>query len=378
MTISIRRFVTADRDAVVRNDVRSFAAKTPVEEAAREWTRALEWDRFWVAEDDGELVGHAGAFSFDITVAVAGGGVARVPCSGVTWASVQVTHRRQGILRRFMEALEGDARDRGELALVLGASEGGIYERFGFGAASQQRDVVIDPQMVRFRPSAPSGGSVHFVQDFEAESQLRREIHGRYAWGHVGELSRSPQFWERLLGTEPEWRTAQPRHTLVHRDASGDPDGYACFTLADNWTGGRPLHTCEVTELIAETPVAHAELWRTICSLDLVMEIRTDVLALDDPLPLLLDNARAVRTTAVWDWLWVRLLDPEAAWAIRGLQPPDELVMSDADASSLWLGGGSARDLVRAGRAAELRPGAAADFDSLARCVPGPFCSTGF
>ncbi len=62
MTIAIRRFAEDDRDAVVRNDVRSFASPTALDEAVRDWTVGVEWDRFWVAEDAGDLVGHAGAF----------------------------------------------------------------------------------------------------------------------------------------------------------------------------------------------------------------------------------------------------------------------------------------------------------------------------
>ncbi len=65
-----------------------------------------------------------------------------------------------------------------------------------------------------------------------------------------------------------------------------------------NWNDGHPAHTVAVDELV----VGHARrrtprLWHTILSLDLVGTITSRAVAIDDPLPLLLENPRAVRTT---------------------------------------------------------------------------------
>ena len=64
-------------------------------------------------------------------------GGAAVPTGGVTWVSVAVTHRRQGLLGRLLEATHEDIDGRGEPLAALTASEGGIYERFGYGIASR-------------------------------------------------------------------------------------------------------------------------------------------------------------------------------------------------------------------------------------------------
>ncbi|MFT3852789.1 MAG: GNAT family N-acetyltransferase [Ilumatobacteraceae bacterium] len=44
---------------------------------------------------------------------------------------VAATHRRQGLLRRLMDACHDDIDARREPVAMLFASEGGIYERFG-------------------------------------------------------------------------------------------------------------------------------------------------------------------------------------------------------------------------------------------------------
>ena len=54
---------------------------------------------------------------------------------------------------------------RGEPVAMLFASEGGIYERYGFGVATQVRVTSIDRRHVQLRPEfQPERGSVRFVE----------------------------------------------------------------------------------------------------------------------------------------------------------------------------------------------------------------------
>ena len=59
-----------------------------------------------------------------------------LPTAGVSWISVLPTHRRRGILRSMMDWLLLDACEHEEPVLILTASEGGIYGRFGYGVAT--------------------------------------------------------------------------------------------------------------------------------------------------------------------------------------------------------------------------------------------------
>src|SRR4029078_11869271 len=61
------------------------------------WRAMTELDRTLAAITDGEFVGSAGAFTFDM--ALPGG--ATLPAGGVTAGSVRATHRRRGVLRQM-------------------------------------------------------------------------------------------------------------------------------------------------------------------------------------------------------------------------------------------------------------------------------------
>ena len=86
------------------------------------------------------MVGAAGSYELQMTMP----GGRPLPTGGVTWVSVAVTHRRQGIMTRLLGAVHDDTQGRGELLAALTASEGGIYERLGYGIASRRRIASID------------------------------------------------------------------------------------------------------------------------------------------------------------------------------------------------------------------------------------------
>src|SRR5579859_7953400 len=75
-----------------------------------------------------EIAGTAGVYTRDLSVP---GGV--LPAAHVTMVGVQPVHRRQGVLTRMMHHQLADVRARGEGVAVLWASEGKIYQRFGYG-----------------------------------------------------------------------------------------------------------------------------------------------------------------------------------------------------------------------------------------------------
>lgn len=76
----------------------------------------------------GELAGMSTAYTRDLMTP---GG--RVPAAHVTMVAVSSTHRRRGIQRNMISLLHDDARRRAEPVAVLCATEGRIYQRFGYG-----------------------------------------------------------------------------------------------------------------------------------------------------------------------------------------------------------------------------------------------------
>src|SRR5436190_19142094 len=91
--------------------------------------------RFRIAVDRGQIVGAAASYAMD--VGLPGGAI--VPMGGVTWVSTAATHRRQGVMRRVVEAVHDDIDARGEPVATLSAAEGSIYEHLRYGIATQVR-----------------------------------------------------------------------------------------------------------------------------------------------------------------------------------------------------------------------------------------------
>ena len=61
-----------------------------------------------------------------------------------------------------------------------------------------------------------------------------------------------------------------------------------------------------------------AGVWREdVNFIDLVGEIRSRALPIDDPLPFLLENPRALRTTDLNDGVWVNVRDVAACFGAR-------------------------------------------------------------
>ena len=157
-SITMRRAVAADLPAMAEADGRSFGEHHTEEDLAD--VRALfDPDRYLLAEEDGEIVGITGSYPFDVTLP----GGAAMPAAGVSWVSVAVTHRRRGILRALLaEQHRGFVTDGVALSLLT-ASEGGIYGRFGYGIATEHREVEIARRRAVFRSDVPDPGGVRQV-----------------------------------------------------------------------------------------------------------------------------------------------------------------------------------------------------------------------
>src|SRR6266511_3935873 len=81
---------------------------------------------------DGEtVVGNAGAYTRDLTLP----GAVSVPAAHVTMVGVSPPYRRRGVLTRLMTRQLRDVREAGEPVAALWASEGRIYQRYGYGLA---------------------------------------------------------------------------------------------------------------------------------------------------------------------------------------------------------------------------------------------------
>ncbi len=399
---------------------RAFLEGRTSDERHRRWLEHLRADEVtlrgaWVADPPigAGTIPAATFMGFDKTLNVGGGRTLGLHM--ITDVTVSPAHRRRGLTRRLMTEDLAAAAGRGVPLAGLTVSEGSIYARFGFGAATWLRTVEVDTT-ARFalRPDVAAAlgaddGRTVLVEPTEAWPAVRRVMAAVHA-STRGSVER-PQFYEPMLTGAFGFPTGAPDtllRTAVHLDAAGEPDGYVVYKPKDE--DGR--NVLEVHDLLATGTATHLRLWRFLAEMDLITLVRSRHVALDDALAHALLDPRVVRTTGVADLLWVRVLDVVAALQARPFFADGSVVLDvedplghaagrwrvDAEGGrarlaateetaevtlaadalgSVYLGGVSLATLHRAGRV-HGAPGAVARFSAMLDGGPAPHCVTAF
>lgn len=377
-----------------------FGADALEPETAERFCRLLgEPERMLAAWDGDEVVGGAGAFPFELTVP--GGRTTRA--GGITIVGVLPTHRRRGVLTNLMRTQMDDLRSRGEHVAYLWASEGTIYERFGYGMASLQGELFLPRERTAFaRPFEPVG-TVRLVSH-ERALETFPEIYARAA--RPGMFARTHAWWdERVLLDIPVRRGGAGPLNRVLLEVDGRPEAYALYRVKGSWEGFASTGSVNVAEAVGATPEATASIWRFLLDMDWTSQIRADKLPVDHPLLHLLAEPRRMKLQ-VTDCLWVRLLDVGEALAARGYRGDGSVVLEVRDAfrpanegrwrvggggvgrtddepelaldvaalGSVYLGGFTFRQLHEALRVEERTEGAVARADALFAADSAPWC----
>ena len=276
---------------------------------------------------EGDIVGTAGAFSFQMTVP---GAV--LPVAGVSYVSVLPTYRRRGIQRSLMRRQLADIAARGtEPVAALWASEAPLYGKYGYGAAASVAvfrfgrgegavNAPIDPSL-----------TLRLVQPAEAIAELTA-VYDAARPSRPGFFERSGVWWDIVTFDHEAARGGfGPLRCVVAGDPGG-PRGYALYYAQGGWDDGEylPAGRIVIKELVAVDPLAGAALWRDLLSRDLVSEVLAAGRPTDDPLLFQLADPRRARPM-VSDGVWVRLVDLPRALASRAYSAPVDVVLEVSD-----------------------------------------------
>ncbi|WP_029289458.1 GNAT family N-acetyltransferase [Cellulomonas sp. HZM] len=407
--------IAQDRqDELLHVDELAFAFATSAETAAIV-PITLEWDRTaGVERPDGELA--AVHSSYRYRMPVPGGDVA---CAGLTWVGVRPDERRRGLLSAMIDAHFARSLARGEVVSALWAAESAIYGRFGYGAASTH----VEATLARRAPLRDVPGADRLTVRFdtvapERDTDLVQQLHVAAGAGRPGWFTRSTDAWRRrAVADPPAWRDGgEPLRIATVHDAEGEPRGYALVRRKETWAPQGPRYTVRLREVVALDAAAARRLWGFLLDLDLTSEVGVANLATDDVLLQLLLDVRGAQLSLV-DNLWVRVLDVAGALEGRSYAAPLDVVLELTDArvpanagrwrltttdvrddgtwaaraarteeaadvaldvrelGAAYLGGRSMSAMVRAGLAAEHRPGAAAAVTTAFSSPLAPVCS---
>jgi predicted acetyltransferase len=399
MPIEVRTCRDAAEFRAALGAIWQYFGGEPTEEQAENFRRNLPLERMHAAFDAGRLVGGAGSFPLQMTVR--GGSVS---CAGVTLVGVDPTHRRRGIMTQMMRLQLDEARERGDPIAALWASEASIYGRFGFGLASFSGEVQLPRDRSAF--TAPVERLPSRVLSTEEALEAFPRVYNPVAARVPGMYARTPVWWETRVLYDPEDRrrgAGPARCVLLERD--GRPVAYAIYRHQQSFEYGVSVGALLVIEAVGVDAAAEAAVWRYLCDVDWVATIKAQLLPLDHPLLLLVADVPRLRFT-VGDGVWIRLVDVGAALSTRSYAGEGEIVFEVGDPFAHWnegrwrlaggraertdaepdirlavtelgavyLGGVTFGQLARAGRVAELRPGAVTVADGIFRADALPWC----
>ena len=370
----------------------------PTEEFYERWAKTLPHERMHAAFEEGQIVGGAGAFPFELSVPGRS-----LPCAGVTAVGVHPTHRRRGVLRSMMDTQLHDVHERGEPIAALWASEETIYGRFGYGIASWAGELTVPHEWDAFAEPAEPAGTTRFVTPEEARTLFPR-VYDVVRRERPGMTSRSDDWWnDRHLRLDESESDAPRRFVVLEHE--GEPVGYAIYRTHFSFDGGSASSRLVVREALGTTPRATAAIWRFVLDVDWMATVEISLAPPDHPLFLILANPRRPRYR-MGDGLWVRVVDLPAALSGRVYGAGGPLVLEVRDAVCEWndgrwrldggacertdeepdlgldvsalgsayLGAVSFAQLRGALRVEELREGAVARADALFGWRPLPWC----
>jgi predicted acetyltransferase len=371
-----------------------FGSRPEAEELER-FATILPAERVLAGFDGDEIVGGAGAYLFDTTVP----GGAQVATAGVMAVGVLPTHRRRGVLTAIMRRQLADAHERGEPIAMLYAAEGGIYGRFGYGLAALAGDIELPKEHARPWRDEQLGHARLLDPDERVEALP--PIYDRVQAETTGMFTRTRDWWQvRRLRQRP----GKPPGNAVVIELD---DGAQAYALYRHDFGMRHMVTqtkLEVSEALGTSPRALDAVWRYLLAIDWVARIDAYWLPLDHPLFHWIREPRRL-AFHVFEGLWVRLVDVEAALAARSLGEGSlvldlrdelcpwnqarwqvevasvsrtteaaDLALDVSALGSAYLGGFTFAGLALAGRVEELQPGAIARADAIFGTARQPWC----
>jgi GNAT superfamily N-acetyltransferase len=393
------------------------ASASPVEERLIGFP---EENRF-AADVEGSASGaYPGIYGvFPLTLAIPGphAGARHVPCAGLTWVAVHPDHRRQGVLTAMLRHhFEQVHEHNGTHLSALHASEPAIYGRHGYGQASLQLEVSLGTGTKLSAPELDDpSGAVHTelvtVSDPDVPKRMRE---CQLSSAGVGSVVGDAGYYTRICHQLPEeFRDKEPWRVLFAR-RDGVDVGYAMFRRTPKWERARPAGELVVFAVIGDV-AAQLTLLRRLVDFDLIGSVKVRTVGVDDGLLHWAGGPRATSDVAIYDGLWMRLVDLPEALQQRTWSASCDVVVDVTDAMAPWnegiwrihaddsgsamvekttaeadirlgvdvlgaayLGGGNLTALRRAGLIAEHRKGAVGELWRAMRTEVSPTAAVGF
>lgn len=330
--------------------MRGFLQGRPTDDFREKWLQVARADDavnrgVWDAPAAG-LPADVPVATFAHLVKTLNAGASTIPAWMITDVTVAPTHRRRGLMRRLMTENLAAAVAADVPLAVLTASEGAIYQRFGFAPATREARVRVDTSSrFRLRDRERDGGRV-VMADPGASWPALASVTERHHAVTRGALGRPAYYEEWLKGYDWDEQSEDRKLRLAVRvGPDGAPDGYVAYTVKED----EDAPEVKVHDLVTATAPAYLDLWQFLADIDLA-EVVVGPAPAADPLVHALVDHRVRRVTSEPDHLWLRVLDVTRSLEARPWFADGEVVVTVTD--PLGYADGTVRVTVAAGRAA--------------------------
>ncbi|GAA5117698.1 GNAT family N-acetyltransferase [Alloalcanivorax gelatiniphagus] len=300
-----------------------------------------EDQRFVVDLPDGPDGVHSGIYGVrPMEMSLPGGTV--VPIAGLTWVGVHPDCRRRGVLSAMMTDHLARTRDAGTAVSALHASEAGIYGRFGYGMAVLTHQVEVGRGTTFTAPhledEVASISTQLLTMSEPGLAERMRACQLASAPDHPGTIVGSPDFFSLMASEPPEQLRDKERRRVLLARRDGVDVGFTGLRREHKWNHARPSGTVTVGTLCGD-PAARLALARRVVDLDLMGTTKLENIGVDDPLLGWVGGPRGTGDLQTWDSTWVRLVDLQAAWALRGYEGDCDVVAEVEDRHAPWNAG---------------------------------------
>jgi predicted acetyltransferase len=324
--------VDADAEGFLRADSRGFLDEDPTDAELAQMRESMRARRnIGVYDPAAGSWPIATVNSWVTPLTLPGGETDMWAISSVTVAG---THRRRGIARNLLEGELRSAAAAGMAVAGLTASEATIYSRYGFGAAVPVMRFTVDTARAGWAGGEVSAGALRYVDKQTLADDLER-LHEESRPARSGQVAGWRGRWQRMAGLAAGDKEAAAVRGVRFADADGVVRGAMAYTLAE--LPGAFRSEMRIRSIITTSDEALRAIWRFVVQHDLVASARVDLRPIDDPLPWLVADQRAVKAE-VHDHGWLRVLDVEAALTARTYSAPVDVVIRVEDALEFAAG----------------------------------------
>ncbi|MEN8237996.1 MAG: GNAT family N-acetyltransferase [Actinomycetota bacterium] len=324
--ITIRPVTIAEYPAFVTALIEGFSDDLPDESFPKMIEEVLPAERTLAAFDGDTIVGTFGGYDLDLTVP---GGTVKM--EGTTVVTVFPTHRRMGLMDEMMTLHLDNAVANGYPVAGLWASSSAIYGRHGYGAATYATTRTLDGPTFHLR----DGIGMDRVTRISSEQAADRlpPVFDRVCSTTPGMFARDETWWAQEVLRDEEWmKRGRTSHRIVIHEGPDGADGYVIYRQKQSESDdGHANGTVSVLEMIAETSTAKASLWNYIANIDGCPKVRSWNMPLHDDVLAMVREPRRFAVTALYDALWIRILDVEAALSQRTYEDDGTVVFSIVD-----------------------------------------------